>query len=75
MHRIVKALWLALAARLHLRVKHAPVDYLPRQGVAKLCTTDGFRIGWCLVHSRFARLDARRMRADWPTKTAHEDAA
>lgn len=45
----------ALSARMGLRVAHVPVDYLPREGTAKLSASrDGLRIGWCLVRSRFS---------------------
>lgn len=43
----------ALSARLHLRVLHTRVDYLPRTGTSKLGGKDGLRIGWCLVRNRF----------------------
>ena len=43
----------ALSARLNLRIKHTPVDYLPRTGDSKLSASDGLRIGWCLVRNRF----------------------
>ncbi|MEA3204200.1 MAG: hypothetical protein QOI63_1880 [Thermoplasmata archaeon] len=43
----------SLAARMKFRVKHTPVDYLPRAGTSKLTALDGFRIGWTLVRSRF----------------------
>lgn len=46
----------ALASRSGLRTSYVDVDYLPRQGVAKLrAARDGTRIGWCLVRSRFGR--------------------
>ncbi|MHB8634760.1 MAG: glycosyltransferase family 2 protein [Thermoplasmatota archaeon] len=46
----------ALASRLGMRIQHTRVDYLPRQGQAKLGPWDGLRIGWCLVRSRFLAL-------------------
>lgn len=46
----------ALSSRLGLRLEHVPVDYLPRMGASKLDTTDGLRIAWWLVRSRFAPL-------------------
>ncbi|MEK6976225.1 MAG: glycosyltransferase family 2 protein [Candidatus Thermoplasmatota archaeon] len=49
----------ALSSRLGLRIRHAPVDYLPRTGMSKLATRDALGIGWCLVRNRFARM-ARR---------------
>jgi dolichol-phosphate mannosyltransferase len=42
----------ALSARLGLRIRHTPVDYLPRMGDSKITSGDGFRIGWCLVRNR-----------------------
>lgn len=48
----------ALSSRLHLRIRHTAVDYLPRTGPSKLTTSDGLRIGWCLVRNRFATLKA-----------------
>lgn len=45
----------ALSARLGLRIRHTPVDYLPRTGTSKLATRDALGIGWCLVRNRFAR--------------------
>lgn len=48
----------ALSARLGLRIRHTDVDYLPRTGTSKLTTSDGLRIGWCLVRNRFASLKA-----------------
>ncbi|MFA5944953.1 MAG: glycosyltransferase [Candidatus Thermoplasmatota archaeon] len=49
----------ALSARLHLRIRHTPVDYLPRTGDSKLATRDGLRIGWSLVRNRFSALHRR----------------
>ncbi|MHB1261122.1 MAG: glycosyltransferase [Thermoplasmatota archaeon] len=49
----------ALSARLHLRVRHTSVDYLPRTGASKLATRDGLRIGWCLLRNRFASVRRR----------------
>jgi dolichol-phosphate mannosyltransferase len=46
----------SLASRLNFRIRHTPVDYLPRAGTSKLTTMDGFRIGWTLVRSRFQDL-------------------
>lgn len=47
----------ALSARLDLRTETVPVDYLPRQGVAKLSPVrDGLRIAWWLTRTRFAPL-------------------
>lgn len=46
----------ALSARLGLRIRHTPVDYLPRNGSSKLTTRDGLRIGWSLMRNRFAAL-------------------
>jgi dolichol-phosphate mannosyltransferase len=46
----------SLAARMKFRVKHTPVDYLPRAGLSKLTALDGLRIGWTLVRSRFQDL-------------------
>lgn len=46
----------ALSARLGLRIRHTPVDYLPRIGTSKLATRDAMGIGWCLVRNRFLRL-------------------
>lgn len=43
----------ALSARMRLRIKHTPVDYLPRTGASKITAADGLRIGWCLVRNRF----------------------
>ncbi len=49
----------AVASRMGLRVGHVPVRYLPREGETKLSgARDGLRIGWCLVHRRFASLQA-----------------
>jgi glycosyltransferase involved in cell wall biosynthesis len=48
----------SLASRLKYRVKHTPVDYLPRTGTSKLTAFDGLRIGWTLVRSRFQELPA-----------------
>ncbi len=56
----------ALSARLRLRIKHTPVDYLPRAGTSKLTTRDGLRIGWCLVRTRFLPV-GRRIRAALPS--------
>lgn len=49
----------ALSARLHLRIRHVPVDYLPRTGDSKLTVGDGLRIGWCLVRNRFVPVRQR----------------
>lgn len=49
----------ALSARLQLRIRHTPVDYLPRVGASKLATRDGLRIGWCLLRNRFSSLRHR----------------
>lgn len=49
----------ALSARLGLRIRHTPVDYLPRTGTSKLAAGDALGIGWCLVRNRFARLQRR----------------
>jgi dolichol-phosphate mannosyltransferase len=46
----------ALSARSGLRIRHIPVDYLPRKGTSKLSARDGLRIGWCLLRNRFASL-------------------
>ncbi len=59
----------ALSARLGLRIRHAPVDYLPRTGTSKLATRDALGIGWCLVRNRFARL-AHRLGAAPPARGA-----
>ncbi len=56
----------ALSARLRLRIRHTPVDYLPRLGVSKLTTADGLRIGWCLVRNRFVPVQ-QRVRSAVPT--------
>lgn len=49
----------AVASRMGLRVGHVPVDYFPREGETKLSAgRDGLRIGWCLIHRRFASLEA-----------------
>lgn len=51
----------ATSTRLGLRIAHVPVDYLPRQGVAKLSASrDGMRIGWTLLRSRFIPLEPQR---------------
>jgi dolichol-phosphate mannosyltransferase len=49
----------ALSSRLGLRIRHTPVDYLPRMGSSKLGARDGLRIGWCLLRNRFASLRDR----------------
>ncbi|MEA3136093.1 MAG: hypothetical protein QOJ26_574 [Thermoplasmata archaeon] len=49
----------ALSARLRLRIRHIPVDYLPREGLSKLSAGDGLRIGWCLVRNRFVPVSQR----------------
>ena len=49
----------ALSSRLHLRIRHTPVDYLPRRGESKLTAGDGLRIGWCLVRNRFVPVHVR----------------
>jgi dolichol-phosphate mannosyltransferase len=49
----------ALSARLRLRIRHTPVDYLPRTGASKLGGGDGFRIGWSLLRNRFSSLRRR----------------
>lgn len=55
----------ALSARLGLRIRHTPVDYLPREGTSKLATSDALGIGWSLVRNRFVRLPRRSLvRAD-----------
>lgn len=72
----------ALSARFRLRIRHTPVDYLPRAGTSKLTTRDGLRIGWCLVRNRFVPLRQRApaaaqpssapppmSRDDWPAQT------
>lgn len=52
----------ALSARLGLRIRHAPVDYLPRVGDSKITAADGLRIGWCLVRNRFVPVQRRARR-------------
>jgi dolichol-phosphate mannosyltransferase len=47
----------AHAARLGLRIEQVQADYLPRVGSSKLGFTDGFRIAWSLLRSRFDSLD------------------
>lgn len=49
----------ALSTRLHLRIRHTPVDYLPRTGPSKLTAKDGLRIGWALVRNRFVPIHTR----------------
>jgi glycosyltransferase involved in cell wall biosynthesis len=56
----------ALSARLHLRIRHTPVDYLPRVGASKLAGSDGMRIGWSLVRNRFSSLRRRAVPASPP---------
>lgn len=51
----------ALSARLHLRIRHTPVDYLPRTGDSKLSAGDALGIGVCLVRNRFSALRRRRV--------------
>ncbi len=54
----IEAEMFAMASRLHLRVAHIRIDYRPRAGETKLSAArDGPRIGWCLVRSRFARIN------------------
>ncbi len=56
----------ALSARMHLRIRHTSVDYLPRTGESKITTGDGFRIGWCLVRNRFVPLTQKARPAPTP---------
>lgn len=46
----------ALSQRLGHRIDHVPVAYLPRLGASKLDTTDGLRIAWWLLRTRFTPL-------------------
>lgn len=55
----------ALSARLRLRIRHTPVDYLPRTGSSKITASDGLRIGWCLVRNRFAPMPLGRPASAW----------
>lgn len=63
----------AFACRMGLSIEHVAVDYLPRNGVAKLSSTrDGLRIARRLVVSRFASLPTagRPLRALTPAAIA-----
>lgn len=47
----------AHASRLGMRIEQVPTDYLPRMGRSKLGASDGLRIAWWLLRSRWRRLD------------------
>lgn len=52
----------AAACRMDLRIRHVPLDYLPRKGASKLTKADGFAILWRLVQKRLASVKSSRPR-------------
>ncbi len=49
----------AHASRLGMRIEQVPTDYLPRMGRSKLGASDGLRIAWWLLRSRWRSIGER----------------